>query len=105
MAKRIFAPAVAAFSVLALLIGIFAAPMAAHSHEAAPGVPHHAKVSVVPGDGGVEDTSEEPAERLPSTGEPLATLWMAGAAALMTGAVVAVAILGRRRMLRGAAYW
>ena len=99
MAKRIFAPAVTALAVLALLLLLFADPSTVQAG------PAETTALAVPVEGGAQDSSEEPVERLPTTGDSLPLVALVGGAALLTGAIVAVAVRGRRRLLRGAAYW
>lgn len=101
MANRKFTPAVAAVTCLSLLIVVFTASVA-QAHRVPDPVGRASLVSPVQeGDG----RSEEPPDRLPTTGGPLLMVWVAGAAAVLTGGVVAIAVRDRRRMLRGAQHW
>gem|GEM_PF-3889298 len=62
---------------------------------------------VIPVDSSRDSTGDpEPAQtRLPTPGDSPMFVWSVGAAAILTGAVIALAVRGRRRLLRGAEYW
>ncbi|MFD0558581.1 LPXTG-motif cell wall-anchored protein [Stackebrandtia endophytica] len=75
--------------------------------EAARRASGESTVFAVPADspGGCRSDPGPAQTQLPATGGSPAVVWTVGAAAILTGAVIALAVRGRRRLLRGADYW